>query len=148
MLHSPVTVKRAEGYEVLDSVIMSDGSTINLGEQMRNAAKACKQNGSKGNDSAIENLKSLYGNTILKANQERFMSTSLAGKAPFSEKPVIWEMTVEKGSKGVFLETANVNSGLETETEFLLQKDSVIEILGFDFDYTKHKWIVYGKVSN
>ncbi len=149
-LKSKITAKRGEGYDVLQSVTMPDGTKFNLGEQMRNAVSMFKQNGCKPNDPAIEGLKSQYNNMILVAEQERFMSASMAGDIPggFDGHSLHWNLTAEKGTKAVFLEGANPHSGLKYETEIVFPKDSQIEILGFDFDYNNHKWILYGNVIN
>ena len=85
------------------------------------------------------------------------MSATLAGPMPYigKEKPVHWDLLVEKGSKGAFLEGINFDGGSHSETEILLQKDSKIVITGIDVEYDKkdkkhgdHKWKLIGTVSN
>ena len=84
------------------------------------------------------------------ATQEHFMSATMAGPmAGIGEcKPVHWDLLVEKGSKGAFLEGINFEGGIQYETEILLQKDSKIVIQGIDFDYNDKKWKLIGTVSN
>ena len=88
----------------------------------------------------------LGGNLV--AHQERFMSTSLVQSASFDSKRVIWDLEVPAGSKGVFLEGANLSGGLAHEVEYLIQRGSHIQITDMQYDFAKGQWILKGKLTN
>ena len=79
------------------------------------------------------------------ATQERFMSTSMLPGHNFHGS-IVWELDVQKGSKGVFLEGINVQGSFSNECELLLQKDS--QILITDIEYKGGQWHLKGKVTN
>lgn len=145
VIHTPVTIRRNEGYEVFRSVKLPNGKTLD--KAMEEAYNAWAASGYK-DKTPIEKLKQMVNSGDYTASQEHFMSATIAGPAPFYSYPVHWEITVEKGSKGVLLEGAKVNAGLGSETEILIQKDSEIKILGLDFDYTNKKWKPVGSLTN
>ena len=154
VINEPIKVIRGEGYEVLNSVTFPDGTTFPLAAEMQKALNYYKATEDK---SLIENLKKFINSKVCVATQEHFMSATLAGPMPYigKEKPVHWDLLVEKGSKGAFLEGINFDGGSHSETEILLQKDSKIVITGIDVEYDKkdkkhgdHKWKLIGTVSN
>jgi hypothetical protein len=147
-IDSNITIRRNEGYEVFKYTILPDGTTLE--SAMRKAYDLYYSTGGypNGDKSAIEKLKAIVNSGNFTAHQEHFMSATIAGPAPFSGKPVHWEMTVQKGSKGTLLEGINVDTGLQSETEILLQKDSDITIVALDFDYINGKWKPVGSLVN
>lgn len=146
VIHSPIKVRRAEGYEIFESVIKEDGSTINLGEEMENAKEEYLKTKDKN---IIENLINKYADETLSTTQERFMSTTLVGPPPiWCKSKIQWDLEIDKNSKGVFIEGIPQYGHGSWETELLLQKDSKIEILGLEYDYVKNVWIAHGRLSN
>ena len=148
VINEPIRVKRGEGYEVLNSVTFADGTSFPLAAEMQKALQHYFD--TKGDKSQIEKLKNFINKKECVATQEHFMSATMAGPmAGIGEcKPVHWDLLVEKGSKGAFLEGINFEGGIQSETEILLQKDSKIVIQGIDFDYNDKKWKLIGTVSN
>ncbi len=148
VINEPIRVKRGEGYEVLNSVTFADGTSFPLAAEMQKALQHYFD--TKGDKSQIEKLKNFINKKECVATQEHFMSATMAGPmAGIGEcKPVHWDLLVEKGSKGAFLEGINFDMGGHSETEILLQKDSKIVIQGIDFDYNDKKWKLIGTVSN
>lgn len=148
VINEPIKVKRGEGYEVLNSVTFADGTSFPLAAEMQKALQHYFD--TKGDKSQIEKLKNFINKKECVATQEHFMSATMAGPmADIGEcKPVHWDLLVEKGSKGAFLEGINFDMGGHSETEILLQKDSKIVIQGIDFDYNDKKWKLIGTVSN
>ena len=137
VLDKPITVYRGEGYEVLGSVKLNDGSGLTLDQALMNAA-----NGSKADRDAL--IDHILDHDYV-ATQERFMSTSMLPGHNFSGS-IVWELEVQKGSKGVFLEGINVQGSFSSECELLLQKDS--QILITDIEYKNNQWHLKGKVTN
>ena len=107
----------------------------------------------QGGDTAIKNMEYSI-NTAGKryvATNERFTSTSLLPQGDGSGGhggKVVWELSVQKGSKGVFLDGNNFDGSLSSECEVLLQKDSKFEITGIKWDSSIGKWRVKAKVVN
>lgn len=139
VVKEPMTVYRKEGTEVLASVKLPNGKTL---EQAMIEAKA--HYNKTGDDTLIEQVKNWVKKGNLVATQERFMSTSYDPNVWHGE--LHWELEVQKGSKGVFLEGINVHGSNQGECEFLLQKDS--NILITDIDFKNGHWELKGSVSN
>ncbi len=81
-----------------------------------------------------------------KAHNERFTSAFFYNKAGGASGKVVWDLTVKKGSKGVFLEGNNFDGSLSGECEFLLQKDSKFEIV--NIEWKNGYWKVKANVTN
>ena len=97
-----------------------------------------------GDTTLIEKVKNMVKKGNLTATQERFMSTSFNPNVWSGS--IHWELNVPKGAKGVFLEGVNVKGHNQGECEFLLQKDSNINII--DIDFKNGHWVLKGSVSN
>ncbi len=142
VIHSPITIKRNEGYGVLHSVTLPNGK--HLDEAMQEAL--AHFNATKGDRTKINEVRKMVLGQISVAHQEHFMSASIAGPAPFESYPVHWTFNVEQGSKGVLLEGVNPSGAHQNETEILLQKDSKITITAID--YKNGKWQLEGNIKN
>lgn len=141
VVKEPMTVYRKEGTEVLASVKLPNGKTL---EQAMADAKAHYYKTNPHDDTLIEQVKNWVKKGNLVATQERFMSTSYSPNVWSGD--LHWELEVQKGSKGVFLEGVNVKGHNQGECEFLLQKDS--NILITDIDFKNGHWELKGSVSN
>ncbi|MDO5436575.1 MAG: ADP-ribosyltransferase [bacterium] len=137
-ISQPMTVYRGEGYQVLESVKVGNKT---LAQLMQEAAVG-------GDTSKITSLIDMVesgGNYV--ATQERFMSTSLLSNSSFHDA-LMWELEMPAGSKGVFLEGANITGSLNSEVEYLVQRGSKIRIKQMDYDYKKHRWHLKGELIN
>lgn len=142
VIHSQITIKRNEGYEVLHSVTLPNGK--HLDDAMQEAV--AHFNATKGDRTKINEVRKMVLGQISVAHQEHFMSATIAGPAPFASSPVHWDFKVEQGSKGVLLEGVNPSGAHQNETEILLQKDSKITITAID--YKNGKWQLEGNIKN
>ena len=142
VIHSQITIKRNEGYEVLHSVTLPNGK--HLDDAMQEAV--AHFNATKGDRTKINEVRKMVLGQISVAHQEHFMSATIAGPAPFDSSPVHWDFKVEQGSKGVLLEGVNPSGAHQNETEILLQKDSKITITAID--YKNGKWQLEGNIKN
>lgn len=142
VIHSQITIKRNEGYEVLHSVTLPNGK--HLDDAMQEAV--AHFNATKGDRTKINEVRKMVLGQISVAHQEHFMSATIAGPAPFDSSPVHWDFKVEQGSKGVLLEGVNPSGAHQKETEILLQKDSKITITAID--YKNGKWQLEGNIKN
>lgn len=114
----PMHVYRGEGYEVLKSVQMADGRTL---------AETLQALSISADKAAInEVIDEVLDNNYV-AYQERFMSTSFVENSSFKDC-ISWDLELPAGTKGTFLESQNLNGGLNHEVEYLLQKGSQIKI--------------------
>ena len=145
VLKEPIKVYRGEGPEVLASVKLANGKSLD--KAMAEAKNIYLSSGSKKDKSAINKLINEVLNNNYTATQERFMSTTMLKGHGFVDE-INWELDVPKGTKGVFLEGINVHGSCQTECEFLLQKDSKIIITDIDYDYNSNRWILKGTVMN
>lgn len=144
VLTKPIKVVRGEGPEVLASVKLKSGKTLD--QAMAEAKQHYINSGSKQDRSKIDALIDEVLDNNYVATQERFMSTALKGCGGGFSGEIKWELEIQKGSKGVFLEGINVNGANQCECEFLVQKDSKIVITGIDFK--NGHWKLEGSVSN
>ena len=140
VLTDTIHVYRGEGFQVLNSVVLPNGKK--LGDVMQELTYANDKN------AILKFIKELQLGGNLVAHQERFMSTSLVQSASFDSKRVIWDLEVPAGSKGVFLEGANLSGGLAHEVEYLIQRGSHIQITDMQYDFAKGQWILKGKLTN
>lgn len=148
-LPETVVVHRAEGYwgsgnpyGCLHTAKLADGTPL---DQALEKARL-------GGETAIKNMEYSInvGGKRYVATNERFTSARLLPKGNGSggSGKVIWELSVQKGSKGVFLDGNNFDGSLSSECEVLLQKDSKFEITGIKWDSSINKWRVKAKVVN
>ncbi len=139
VLHSPITVRRNEGYgKLLTGHIMPNGKTID--QAMYEAHNHFQSTGDK---SLIEHIQNYVNSTEIELKTGGFLSASIAGPAPtFAGSDVRLTMHVEKGSKAALLEGFNISGKSNGETEILLQKDSEIKINSLKYNYSKNKWEV------
>ena len=106
-----------------------------------------------GGETAIKNMEysiNVAGARYVATN-ERFTSGRILPDSSNGKKgsgKVVWELSVQKGSKGVFLDGNNFDGSLSSECEVLLQKDSKFEITGIKWDPSINKWRVKAKVVN
>lgn len=129
-------VYRGEGFEVLGSVKVD-----NAGHTLQDLIQSVD---TKDKDAINRLIEQVLDNNYV-ATQERFMSTSLSPSASFNDS-LIWDLELPAGTKGVFLEGANIKGKFNHEVEYLLQKDSKILITGIS--YEGGKWRLKGKVTN
>lgn len=140
-------VYRGEGIEVLGSCKLTDGRTLRQAIEAIEHSSAGPQQKQKMINELIEDV--LDHN--YQAHQERFMSTSLVASSAFEDK-IRWDIELPAGTKGVFLEGANINGSLNSEVEYLVQKGSDIEIIGIEYvpakpgDYAH--WKLKGKLKS
>lgn len=139
VIKEPIKVYRKEGPEVLASVKLPNGQTLD-----KAMAEAVAHFNQTGDTTLIEKVKNMVKKGNLTATQERFMSTSFNPNVWSGS--IHWELNVPKGAKGVFLEGVNVKGHNQGECEFLLQKDSNINII--DIDFKNGHWVLKGSVSN
>ncbi len=140
-ISEPMNVYRGEGYDVLDSIIIN-------GQKLSNLMMACGSDSTK-----ISHLIDIVEQGNYVATQERFMSTSLVEPsllkyAFFKDEPIIWDMDLPVGTKGVFLEGVNLVGSHSDECEYLIQRGSKIRIKKLNFDFHKHKWYIKGEIVN
>jgi len=145
VIHHPITIKRNEGFEVLNSIKLPNGES--LGDAMESATAQFKAS-KKTDKTKINEVKKMVLGQVSTAHQEHFMSASIAGPAPFESKPVHWTLEVQAGSKGVLLEGINLEGGLQNETEILMQKDSKLTIKSIDYNEKQGFWEVHGTLQN
>lgn len=74
----------------------------------------------------------LQGKTV---KEDGFFSTSVAGRAAFDSKPVIFEIEVPKGTSGAYLKPI---SGISHENEFLMAAGQEYKILSVSIDDTPY----------
>lgn len=147
-LPETVTMYRTEGYfghgnpyGCLGSVKLTNGQTLDqaLEAAVKNGPAAIK---------AFEKAINIDG-VRYTATNERFTSASLAPATPTKGGGrIVWELSVQKGSKAAFLEGNNFTGTLSGECEMLLQKDSKFVITGIKWDDNLKKWKVKAKVVN
>lgn len=61
---------------------------------------------------------------------------------------VVWELEVQKGAKGAFIEGNNFDGNISSECEIILQKDSKFQIVSIKWEDSIQKWKVKAKVNN
>lgn len=61
---------------------------------------------------------------------------------------VVWELEVQKGAKGAFIEGNNFDGSISSECEIILQKDSKFQITSIKWDDSIQRWKVKAKVNN
>lgn len=147
-LPETVTMYRVEGYwgfgnpyGCLGSVKLSNGQTLDqaLEAAVKKGPAAIK---------AFEKAINIDG-VRYTATNERFTSASLAPADPSAGSGrIVWELSVQKGSKAAFIEGNNFTGSLSSECEMLLQKDSKFVITGIKWDENIKKWRVKAKVVN
>ena len=59
---------------------------------------------------------------------------------------VVWELEVQKGAKGAFIEGNNFDGSISSECEIILQKDSKFQITSIKWDDSIQRWKVKAKV--
>ena len=146
-IKTPIKLYRGTGFEALDNIELSDGSKLNLGSMMREAAK-------HNNTKKINKIREYILDHDVKAHNAGFLSTSLdkdiakdfAKPTSISENGIIFELTTKPNTKGVYMEALGINNILTAENEVLLQKASDITIK--DCNFVDGQWIIKGEVSN
>jgi len=137
----PFTVHRTEGIDFLDNFKLNiDGQNISLLE----AIKSCKT------ESDRLKLREHISNNSYNAVQERFTSTSMlkaVNPGTSDNSLIVWDLEVQPGSRGIYIEGANYTGKRCKEREFLLQKNSNIELTGIRYS-DDGKWHLQGKISN
>ena len=137
----PFLVYRTEGIEFLDNFSINiDGQNTTLAEAMKN----CKTEADR-----LKLMENVSKNNYT-ATQERFTSTSMfkpSNVGTNDASMIVWELEVQPGSQGIYIEGANYTGKLCREREFLLQKNSNIEITGMKFG-DDGKWHLQGKIAN
>ncbi len=121
-------VYRGEGTEVLASCKLNNGKTLEQAIQDIGNVSNPQQKQKLINELIEDVLDNNY-----EAIQERFMSTSLVGIPSGFEDKIRWDLELPAGTKGVFLEGANIYGTLNTEVEYLVQKGSKITITGIEY---------------
>ncbi len=144
-----ITVSRGELYDgCLNNIRTNDGlSTI------ANRLKELATSASEAEQEAFVRQE-LVGRSVI---QDHIMSTSLdkklgeafAGVDLFTKKSdeggILFNITAEKGSKGVFIEDLNGFHG--GESEVLFQRNTKLIITNAQFDKEKNIWIVDAKID-
>lgn len=146
-IKNPIKLYRGTGYDALDNIKLSNGSKLNLGSIMRDAAN-------KNDTKKINKIREYILDNKVKAHNAGFLSTSLdkdiakdfAKPTATSESGIIFELTTKPNTKGAYMEALGINNILTAENEVLLQKGSDITIK--DCSFVNGQWIVKGEVSN
>jgi len=137
----PFVVYRTEGMEFLNNFnINIDGQSLTLADAMQ----SCKTDADR-----MKLMQNISANNYT-ATQERFTSTSMLKPSNVGTNDannIVWELEVQPGSQGIYIEGANYTGKLCREREFLLQKNSNIEITGIKLG-EDGKWHLQGKISN
>ena len=110
---------RIDSYHVFQNTVI-DG--VNIGSLM-----------SSGRPEDIQQVLNLLNGNDCGVEYKNFTGTALLGKSETSnsghECPIIWDLTLPKGTKGAFLETVVPSeSAIYSENEFLLQTNSYYQI--------------------
>lgn len=138
IIRKPMKLYRGEGLGILKKVTASDGETLDLGKILGQARK-------EGN--LDETVKKLLDKN-LGVKQDAFMSTSLSDRF-WGRNSLNWELDLEPGSKGVFLETLPIAEG-GREFEVLMQKGSKMKIQ--DIKLKEHpsgpQWYIKARLYN
>ncbi len=153
ILPESIKVTRVEGYYgsgnpygCLHTATLPDGTPLDKAlEQARLAGgQAIKDMEYK------VNVQTIASGENLTATNERFTSTRIAdsGSGKSGSGKIVWDLTIEKGSKGCYLEGNNMDGSINSEKEFILQKDSKFVITGIKWDPSIDKWRVTAKVHN
>ena len=133
----------------LENVSLKDGTNVNLAQMMLDASKS-------GNPEEIAKVKEFVLDNEITAVNPRFMSTTVDngvndswGKTlVLTKTSVLWKMTTESNTKGLYLEPFNVTGKYAEQKEILLQHGSKMTITNIDFDADKRTWTINAKVSN
>lgn len=133
----------------LENVSLKDGSNVNLAQMILDATKS-------GNPEEIAKVKEFVLDNEITAVNPRFMSTTLDNKLNESwgkdliltKTTIVWKMTTEPDTKGIYVEPFNVTGRYGEQREILLQHGSKMTIKSVDFDADKRTWIINAKVSN
>lgn len=142
-----LTLYRGEGYEVLNNLQLENGKKINLGKLMKDAAKS-------GDNEKIEKIREFILDNEITAVQPAFMSTSYHWEMPDAlHNGIIWELTPQKGTKGLFLDALNIKDtsifgNSKNEQEILLQKGSKLKIEDLFYNQERKLWKIKATVSN
>ncbi len=139
-----LTLYRNEGYELLDTMQLSDGQT--LGSTLK---KLQDEYNAGGNKADIEKFLAEFAGDIknLSAKQCHFMSSNMVSEAEnFKDAPIHWIMTTQNNQKGVFIPNSERYKGKELEV--LLQRDSTLFLNSIDFDFARGCWVIKANVSN
>lgn len=147
-IQKPVKLFRTDSVDAFNNIKTEDGSVFDLGKVMKEV-KNCKN--PEEIAQKVNWVKEFVQDNKLTANFPGFLSTSLdknIGSFFDGKCDVDWQLEAKKGTKGVYLETLNVNGCFTRENEFLLQKGSNISINSVDYDFDNKKWKVTGEVSN
>ncbi len=144
-IKEPIKVFRTDTFHILSNVKTKNGTNINLAQIMQDA---------EGNPKLVNEVREFVADNEISTKQAAFLSTSLNNNiADFfgfnnrDKNNIIWEMTVESGSKGVYLEAFNGNNVLSKENEFLLQRGADIKISDVVFDDKNGIWKIKANVS-
>ena len=144
-IKEPIKVFRTDTFHILSNVKTKNGTNINLAQIMQDA---------EGNPKLVNEVREFVADNEISTKQAAFLSTSLNNNiADFfgfnnrDKNNIIWEMTVESGSKGVYLEAFNANNVLSRENEFLLQRGANIKISDVVFDDKNGIWKIKANVS-
>lgn len=140
VIKEPVRLYRGEGLDVLESVKMQDGTSVNLAQMLLDATKD-KDKTNKLNEFLLDN--------DVVATQPSFMSTTTN---PFVAKDfggcqIFWDLKTAPNTKAAFIEPMQINSRMY-EDEVLLQAGSKIRIQEAKFDEDQGIWFLRGEVFN
>ena len=137
---TPFNVYRGGYYYFLDTIKMDNGKS--LGETMKELQK-------NPDDKKIAELKeNVRKNKYTKVNPQ-FVSTSVFEN--FKERQVYFNFNIEENTKGIFVEPVNLDSLMNYEYEFLIDKGQRIQILDIDLvDYPakeeEKQWLITANV--
>ena len=136
----PITVFRYEEPEIMDKIIPSEYK-----EALSELLEA-------GDNTAVNKLLKIITNKGIKLHNKKFISASLLKKAldesVFSNSKVKFELTLNKGVKGIFIDALNLNGQNADECEFLIQRESDIKINDISYNDETQVWNIKASVEN
>ena len=159
VIQDHITVTRVEGYWGSGNKYGCLGSVEFNGTTLDAAMEEAELKG----DAAIKALEDQINGSLTSyvAQNEKFTST----KATCTMKSdginvdwtgpntiqgsgkVVWQLDLQPGTKGAFIEGNNYKGSISSEAEILLQRDSYFEIKSIHWDKNIQRWIVKANVS-
>jgi hypothetical protein len=149
-LPEDIKLYRREGYEIFNNLKMNNEKT-SLSSLMEEASFS-------ENKEAINKIKEFILDNKIEVIQPAFMATSTdceftkdfigVDGIDQTDKGILWILSPQKNTKGMFIEAINASGYANRENEVLLQKNSTMQIDAADYDFKNNLWIIKAKVSN
>ncbi len=140
-LSGDTTVYRTEDTRAFDKVQLKNGDLLGL--KMREI-KSLKSKEKKAH--AARQLRDIVLSEKVVLDRTKFTSTTVASGTQGATGDVRWELKLPEGTKGMYLESLNYHGYQSSELEYLIDKNSKIEILDMQYLPKKDKWQMTGRV--